>query len=301
MRNQYEHSPLVSIITPTFNQGDFIEEAILSVKNQEYKNIEHIIVDGASNDNTVDILRRYDGEYAMRWISEPDKGQSDAVNKGISMARGEIIGWLNSDDVYFDTKVISRVVRCFQDRPEVDIVYGDCAYIGKDGTILRIQHLPSYSYNKLLSWCFLEQPAVFFRQHVLRSNVLNPNMKLAVDYEYWLRVGNTYRFYHISSVLAADRNHDRRFSVKEKEKLRKIGDDLRRQYANALDKRHSILLYLNRQVEKIYSGIPRRLRGIYTIYSLKQKDDFAFKANIRLNIRTLRYQLFPPSLDKMRP
>lgn len=92
--------PLVSIVTPSFNQGRFIEETILSVKNQNYPHIEHLIIDGGSTDETLDVIRRYEGTYNLRWVSEPDEGQADALNKGFRLARGEVLGWLNADDTY---------------------------------------------------------------------------------------------------------------------------------------------------------------------------------------------------------
>ncbi|MCD6361181.1 MAG: glycosyltransferase, partial [Armatimonadetes bacterium] len=107
-------NPLVSIVTPSYNQGEFIEETILSVKNQDYPNIEHIVVDGGTTDNTVAILKKYDGTYNMRWLSEPDKGQSDEVNKGWGLCQGQIVGWLNSDDTLAEKRTISYVVEQFK-------------------------------------------------------------------------------------------------------------------------------------------------------------------------------------------
>lgn len=110
------NTPLVSIITPSFNQGRYIEQNILSIINQNYPLIEHIIVDGGSTDETIDILKKHESSYNLRWISESDEGQADAVNKGFNMAHGEIIGWLNSDDVYYDITTISRIVDAFNQK-----------------------------------------------------------------------------------------------------------------------------------------------------------------------------------------
>lgn len=291
------NTTLVSIITPSFNQGRFIEENILSVKLQDYPNIEHIVIDGGSTDETVEILKKYEGTYNLRWISEPDEGHADAVNKGFAMARGEIIGWLNSDDVYFDRSTISAVVDAFQKHPEADIVYGDVAYIWEDGTILRIQCVPKFRYTRLLRGCFLEQPAVFFRRHVVETYKLDKNLKVAIDYEYWLRIGRHYRFLHIPRILAADRNHRGRISVAQAEKLKTVAFQLRRQYLN----KPSLWLRLEWELDKVFSGIPRRLKGLAMLLSLKRKRDFAFNAKVVLNVRTIKNQLFPRGVENLKP
>ncbi len=121
--------PLVSIVTPSLNQGRFIQETILSVKDQTYPNIEHIIVDGGSTDGTLDIIKKYEGTYKMRWVSEPDSGQSDAINKGWRMAKGEILAYLNSDDTYMPWAV-ETAVELFSEHPDVAIIVGagDCRF-----------------------------------------------------------------------------------------------------------------------------------------------------------------------------
>lgn len=288
--------PLVSVVTPSYNQGRFIEETLLSVKHQDYPNIEHIVVDGGSTDGTLEILRRYEGTYNLLWISEPDEGHADAVNKGFRMARGEIIGWLNSDDVYFDKGAISAVVEAFQRHPEADIVYGDCAYIWEDGTILRIQCVPKFRYSHLLRGCFLEQPAVFFRRHVVEKHKLDTRLKVAIDYEYWLRIGRIYRFHHIPRILAADRNHRGRISIAQADQLRAVGAALRQQYAT----QYSPWMWLEWNLSKIFSGLPRRLKGLTLLLSLKRKRDFVFNAKVVLTIKTIRDQIIPRGIEKLR-
>ena len=289
--------PLVSIVTPSFNQSRFIEENIRSVKCQDYSNLEHIVIDGGSTDNTVGILKKWEGTYNLRWISEPDEGHADAVNKGLAMAQGEIIGWLNSDDVYFDRGTISAVVEAFQKHPEADIIYGDVAYIWEDGTILRVQCVPGFRYSRLLRGCFLEQPGVFFRRHVVEEHKLDKRLKVAIDYEYWLRIGRLYRWYHIPRILAADRNHSGRISVAEADKLKAVGTQLRQQYVG----QPSAWLRLEWGLDKIVSGLPRRLKGLVLLYCLRQKKDFAFNAKVICNMRTIRNELFPPGVDRLRP
>ena len=292
-----DKKPLVSVVTPSYNQGHFIEENILSVKSQDYPNLEHIIIDGGSTDGTVEILRRYEGTYNLRWVSESDEGHADAVNKGFAIAKGEIIGWLNSDDVYFDRGTVSAVVEAFQKHPEADIIYGDCAYIWEDGTILRVQCVPGFRYSRLLRGCFLEQPAVFFRRHVVEKYKLDKRLKVAIDYEYWLRIGRQYRFVHIPRILAADRNHRSRISVAQVDKLKAVGEQLRKEYLGE----PSLWLRLEWEVDKILSGLPRRLKGLLLLLWLRRKKDFAFDAKVVWNMRTIKNQLFPRGVEKLRP
>lgn len=288
--------PLVSIVTPSYNQGRFVEDTILSVKNQDYPNLEHIVVDGGSRDETVEVLRKYEGTYNLRWISEPDEGHSDAVNKGFRMAKGEIIGWLNSDDVYVGRSVVRTVVERFERRPDVDVIYGDCLFIDEDSTILRVQCAPGFKYRRLLQWCFLGQPAVFFRRNVVDTHQLDVHLNVAIDYEYWLRIGKQYRFYHLPTVLAGDRNHSRRISVARAAELREVSEQLRKRYGRRYDVWH----YITRGTDVVFSGVPRRVKGLLVLIRMLGKKDWAFPVRWDRPLKYVGRQLMATHLKNLR-
>ena len=151
----------------------------------------------------------------MSWISEPDDGQADAVNEGLSRASGEIVGWLNSDDVYFDEHVVAEVVNEFA-RSGADVVFGNDALIGQYGELLRIRMLPNFSYGRLLRYGGISQPAVFLRRQVFDGQGLRKDLNFAMDTELWLRLARKYRFVHLDSVLAGNRIHARRKMITNK-------------------------------------------------------------------------------------
>jgi len=208
--------PLVSIVTPSLNQGRFIEETILSVKNQIYPNIEHIIVDGGSTDNTVDIIRKYDGTYNMLWLSEPDDGQSDAINKGWKMSKGDIIAWLNSDDTYMPWAV-EIAVNWFINHPDVDMVYGDCSITNEAGKNIGQASVADFNLGKMLcGHNMVSQPAVFLRKEVLdKVGYLDSNLHFAMDYDLWLRIGLKGKMIYIAQVLANYHEHSDTKSMTE--------------------------------------------------------------------------------------
>jgi glycosyltransferase involved in cell wall biosynthesis len=192
--------PLVSIITPSFNQGRFLEETLLSVARQNYGLIEHIVVDGGSTDGSVDILRKNEHLLAC-WISEPDKGQSDAIRKGFSMAKGSVLAWLNSDDLLAPSAV-RIAVDYFQRDPSLGVVYGDRLHIDIRGNVVGVCRCPEY-YSKMLSrHKTLPQEATFFRRSVYEEvGGIDVSLHYVMDFDLWCRLAKVAKFRHIPAFM----------------------------------------------------------------------------------------------------
>jgi glycosyltransferase involved in cell wall biosynthesis len=183
-------NPRVSIITPSLGQGAFVGETIRSVLSQDCPYVEHIIIDGGSTDNTFEVLNAYRDK--ITWISEPDRGQADAVNKGFRMAKGDILGWLNSDDTY-NPGAVAEVVEYFARHPEVVMVYGDAYYIDRHGKIIGRYPTEQFRFERLAESSFICQPAVFIRADVVKKvGELDAGLQLCMDYDYWIRIGKNY-------------------------------------------------------------------------------------------------------------
>ena len=180
--------PLVSIITPSFNQARFLESTIRSVLEQDYPNLEYIIVDGGSTDSSVDTIRRYAGRLAW-WVSEKDLGQTDAINKGFAHAKGDILAWLNSDDTY-EPGAVSEAVEFLRSRPEVGLVYGDANFIDEDGDIIGRFPAAQTDYKRLRrGYVHVPQQASFWRADLWRKmGPLDPSFYFAMDYDLWVRL-----------------------------------------------------------------------------------------------------------------
>jgi glycosyltransferase involved in cell wall biosynthesis len=177
----------ISVVMPSYNQAEFIEKTIQSVLSQDVPNLEFVIYDNLSNDGTIEILKRY--EPQLCWISEKDKGQGHAVNKGIQNTSGDIIGWLNSDDIYYPG-ALKSVLEFFQTHPEIDLVYGDADHIDTEDEWIEDYYTEPWDYERLKDVCFLCQPAVFFHRRVAEKfGLLDERLYWCMDYEYWLRVG----------------------------------------------------------------------------------------------------------------
>lgn len=208
--------PLVTIITPSYNQGNFIEYTILSVLNQTYENIEYIVIDGASTDGTIEILNKYGNK--IKYVSEPDKGQADAINKGFKMAKGEIIGWINSDDL-LDENSIEKIISHFIEDKKLGICYGNIINIDETGNILSKTENKNITLNKLLYInSEVVQPGSFYKKaFVEKVNYLDDNLRYVMDFDLWIRILKLGNIKYVNETLAYFRLHANSKTVSEQD------------------------------------------------------------------------------------
>jgi len=190
--------PLVSIITPSYNSGRFLEDALRSILAQDYPHIEHLVIDGGSTDDTLQILKRY--QNRITWMSKPDEGQADALNKGFKLARGEVLGWLNADDTY-QPGAVGSAVAWLQSHPAVDLVYGGFNFINEGREILYTHIPPQFSLEKLLYGDIIPQAAMFFRRRIIEEiGGVDPHLHYVMDWEFVLRIARNYRVQRVPAV-----------------------------------------------------------------------------------------------------
>jgi glycosyltransferase involved in cell wall biosynthesis len=199
--------PTVTVVTPSYNQADYLEETIRSVLHQDYPHLEYIIVDGGSTDGSVEIIRKYSDKLAW-WISEPDQGQTDAINKGFAKANGDILAWLNSDDTYLEG-AISEAVDYLEANPEVGMVYGDANLINDDGNILGRFPARQTDFRKLMrGFVHIPQQAAFFRAQLWHQvGPLDPTFYFAMDYDLWVRLSQLSTLHYHPRLWANFRLH----------------------------------------------------------------------------------------------
>lgn len=200
-------TPLVSIITPSFNQADFLEATIRSVLAQDYPHLEYFVIDGGSSDGSLEIIRRYSDQLAG-WVSEPDQGQTDAINKGFSRAQGEILAWINSDDTYLP-HAVSEAVGYLQAHPEAGMVYGDANFIDAGGAVIGRFPARQTSYERLRrGFVHIPQQASFFRTRLWRQvGPLDPSFYFAMDYDLWVRLAKVSQLHYHPHLWANFRLH----------------------------------------------------------------------------------------------
>lgn len=195
--------PVVSIITPSFNQAEYIEDTLKSVKFQDYPKVEHIVMDGGSSDGTVDLLKKYESSYNLEWVSQPDDGQADAINKGFKKAKGDILGWINSDDVYISKSAVSQLVNALTRYPNADLVNGRGIRLEEAGKwnhpIKRRDHKLSYSGLKQVASVL--QPATFWYNYVWKDVGINTELEYTFDWDFFIRAAKKYNIVPISEFL----------------------------------------------------------------------------------------------------
>ena len=201
------NQPLVSIITPSYNQARFLEATIRSVLDQDYPNIEYLVVDGGSTDGSLEIIQRYASRLAW-WVSEPDRGQTDAINKGFGRATGQILAWLNSDDIY-QPGAIREAVNYLQANPDVGMVYGDTSFIDEHGSTIGMFPARQTDLRRLRQgYVHIPQQASFFRTSFWRQvGPLDPSFYFAMDYDLWVRLAGVTRLVYYPRLWAGFRLH----------------------------------------------------------------------------------------------
>jgi len=241
--------PLVSIVTPSYNQGRFIEQNILSIKGQSYPNIEHIIIDGGSTDQTLDILKLYEGTYNMRWSSSPDNGMYHAINKGFSHAKGAIFAYLNTDDNYMPWSV-ETAVGYFTRHSDIDLVYGGLIQVGL-GENQHLGLILPATIGMLKRGQSLEQPTVFWNRKVYKKlGGFDEDFVCAGDIDFWRRAISVFKFLQIKEILAIEHVHSNRLSLI---KIKKLAEEVKK-----LDSK-----YLSLSNAHFYSKLFKKLNDIF--------------------------------------
>jgi glycosyltransferase involved in cell wall biosynthesis len=240
--------PLVSIITPSFNQARYLEATIQSVLSQDYAPIEYLLIDGGSTDDSVEIIKKYEDRFAY-WVSEKDNGQAEAINKGLIRAKGEIVAWLNSDDYYL-THTISAVVKIFEENPGVVMVYGDMLAVDEQGQTINVLKYKQLSLEDLLCFQIIGQPSVFFRRAVLeKTGLLDTSFHFLLDHHLWLRIAQQGKILYIPEIWSAARYHS---EAKNRAKAAEFG----REAFRILDRAKS-----QPDLMEVVSGVQKRSRA----------------------------------------
>ena len=203
--------PTVSVLTTSYNHARWLPDTLKSVRVQDYPLVEHLVVDDGSTDASVELLAAWP-EGRLRWKSGPNQGQAKALNEALRMSSGEIIGWLSSDDAYYDRGVVRAVVEAFEKHPDADLIYGHAVLINADGLQLHAEWVPPVGILGWQSPLRIIQPAVFLRRSALGDKMVDESFDIAMDTELWLRLWGKHAFLRLDRILAAERHHPARKS-----------------------------------------------------------------------------------------
>lgn len=216
--------PLVSIVTPSYNMARFLEETIQSVLSQDYPRIDYIVVDGGSTDGTLEILRKYEGR--LRYVSEPDRGQTDAINKGFHLSTGDVFAFLCADDTYLPG-AISTAVRHLLANPGYGGIYGEGYLTDENGTNLARYPTRDFDPELLKTECFICQPAAFlWRQAFADAGLMNVALRNGLDYDLWIRLAKRHKLLKVDEYLATSRMHRGAKTLRERAAVFKASIDL---------------------------------------------------------------------------
>lgn len=223
----------ITIIIPSYNQGQFIEETIKSVINQSYKNFELIVIDNQSTDQTKEILRKYSSQIKV--VCDKDTGQTNAINKGFKMAAGDILAYLNSDDLY-EKNTLKIVADYFKKNPKIKIVYGKGKFINEKGKFLGFYKTKPPTLKNLFKECVISQPTVFMRREVYEQiGPFDESLNFAMDYDYWIKVAKKYKFYFINKTIASTRLHKQSKTSQSKKVFEEVLIVLKKNYGKVSD------------------------------------------------------------------
>ncbi|MBN4050649.1 glycosyltransferase [Gammaproteobacteria bacterium AH-315-M22] len=199
--------PKITVVTPSYNQAQFLEDTIKSVLGQKYPNLEYIVIDGGSTDNSVDIIKKYNDQISY-WVSEKDNGQAHAVNKGFVRASGDIVGWLNSDDIYLPGTLAS-VVDYFKQYSDSEVIYGNHVVTDQYNNPLWIKKELPFSIRRLEHHSYMSQPATFIKRSAIdKVGLLDESLYFLLDWEYFIRLGKVCKFRHVPETFATYRLHE---------------------------------------------------------------------------------------------